>query len=176
MPYGPAAKRVKALFSKGQKDLFNRLFAGKLERPVSHRSNFIKFPRFLATRVSASKKHSTQKKKALVPLRKNQKFESLEESIMEKKLTQPKKALNSERVQGLKLKEYVCAARMLKEFCQEIEHIQKQASKRYDAEIFEETLKQDDQDKKNMEQWQDFIKSKEERHFQIGRVIKYLSD
>jgi hypothetical protein len=177
--YAPAAKRVKALFSKGQRELFNRLFAGKLQRPVSHRCNFARYPRLLPLNAAQAKKNSSPKKKTLVPVtnkKKDVKFESLEESLIEKKIAHPQKTLNPERVQGLKLKEYLCAARMFKEFCHEIEVIQKFASKKYNVEVFDENLKKDDPDQKNMEQWQDFIKSKEERHFRIGRVIKYLSD
>jgi hypothetical protein len=70
------------------------------------------------------------------------------------------------------LKEQILASRKLKELGEN----EKNASKKYDITVFEEAEAHSKEDKSNFDQWQDIIKSKETRYFQIGRVIKFLSD
>lgn len=82
--------------------------------------------------------------------------------------------LNKERVQNLKMKERVLAARKLKNL-QSIE--QRERGFTHAVTLFgkKEDMKKKEEDSAH-EQWQGLLQQKEERHFQIGRVIKYLCE
>ncbi|MES2345464.1 MAG: hypothetical protein V4494_05970 [Chlamydiota bacterium] len=82
-------------------------------------------------------------------------------------------ALNPDRVKICKLKEHHLASRKLKMISlqkQVIDHLKNKFT------IFSENLSQDFVKDERMEYWEALLQNKEERHFNIGRIIKYLSD
>jgi hypothetical protein len=173
-PYSPcknAAERVKYLFSH-----YSFFLKQKLTFPTfshSHHCNLLKLPR-LSSKVGnlsllgyeirkgrkEAKKFSAVKenKKSLSPIASG--FNSSKGS-----------ELKSERVQSWKLKEQAIASRKLKS----LKEKQNQGSKvKHKISLMQDAKKTEESNQ--LEHWENFIRAKEERHFNITRITKYLMD
>jgi hypothetical protein len=92
-------------------------------------------------------------------------------SISQKNLNhlQPENALSSARVAYCQLKEHFLVSKRLKNITKQ-EHAY---PKRHDVVAIKPSKQQDLSKNPYLQEWE---KIREERHFQIGRVIKYLTD
>ena len=172
-----AAKRVKYLFSGGKQPLVYSLFLE--ERASPHSYSPLKAPRkpaALSYKIGyPSKKKSTQSQKQTHVVTEG--WNTASKNTHQFGLSQahadgPKGTdLRAARVRLWKLKEHFLASRKLKGLTEQ----KKESSTKREIKLLAESDPQKQEDQKNQEYWEAFIKNKEERQFQIGRVIKYLS-
>lgn len=172
-----AAQRVKFLFSRGKETLDSNEYKDKKKAEKS-KFNSIEPPKLPESlknisagvlRAELRKKTKKSPHKTFQPAYKQetaQFFKSAVESVPSKGELDPK------RIRGLKLKEHILAERKLKELSKN----KKSSIKKFEAILMNEDDGQSLEDKKQFDQWDEIIKSKETRYFQIGRVIKFLSD
>ncbi|HSX12851.1 MAG TPA: hypothetical protein VLE96_00300 [Chlamydiales bacterium] len=195
-----SADRVKILFLKG-KDLLSHLISKEKAKGQGLRYILVEFPKLseilntlsnhvLREELKKSKGTSTSKPSIK---HSNLVFVSEPKSFLKPSLfnahaslspksdpDEPSGAnqaleLDPKRVKGWNLKEYLLAARKLKELRKQQKH--SHSSKRYDITLLQkEASGIKESDLEQYEQWNEIIKAKEERHFQITRVIKYLVD
>ncbi len=175
-----AAKRVKYLFSSGRQPLVYSFF---LEKKSPQRSySPLKAPRkpaALGQKIGgypAKKKPAEEQKKASVV---TEKWNAASHQTHQFGLSQalPDEALkgtdlHAARVRLWKLKEHFLASSKLKGMPKQKEG----NTVKHEIKLLVESDPQQDEDRKKQEYWEAFIKNREERHFQIGRVIKYLSE
>jgi hypothetical protein len=85
--------------------------------------------------------------------------------------------LSARRVKSWRQKEYLLASRNLQKMRREQESRNQASSKNYHITVVDE--KKEEREKEVMQesaQWVDFIKQKEERHFLITRITRFLTD
>jgi hypothetical protein len=171
-----AAKRVKYLFSSGKQPLVYSLFLE--ERKAQHSYSPLKAPRKPAAQSykigypNLTKKKEPQKKPRVVTKEWN--LPSKQPHPFRTHIDEAPKGtdLDAARVRLWKLKEHFLASRKLKGLTEQKK--ESSTSKRH-IHLLAHSDAQKTEDQRNQEYWEEFIKNKEERQFQIGRVIKYLS-
>jgi hypothetical protein len=165
-----AAERVRKLFPKGNQNFFYTL-AQQLPLHSYDRLIIPKIPsgsRSLAF-YGRNLKNTSKKERNW-----NSKQKAGEGRALTPSGTPPKQdMLNPNRVKLCKLKEHHLASKKLKMISlqkQVIDHLKNKFT------ILNEKASEEFVKDERMEYWEDLIQRKEERHFNIGRVIKYLCD
>jgi hypothetical protein len=176
-------ERVKELFPQKQIPLPHN----EVTLPFSHECSLVKLPRSalsLDLLLIKSKADKTKKKlKSFSSL--NQKELSAGARNAQKCCANQKdflilndnafgSGLNPERVRNWKLKEYLLASRNLKKMRSEQEK-GKKSSDFHNVTLIDK-LTPKSEERQNMEQWQELLKLKEERHFHLTRITKFLID
>lgn len=196
-----AVERVKDIFSTDNQHCAYSILLDEKEKDTASRYNQVKIPRVLPriqNEISKHKKKNTDEssmsKTHAISFNQTQEKELsaskwgtaaqtthqccvshkhpsmiLLESILAKG-----SELNSERVHAFKLKEHLLASKKLKTLSKENQN--GMAFRKGRIEPMPPRTSKKSEEQAIHEHWQDLLQSKEERHFQIGRVIKYLSD
>jgi hypothetical protein len=198
--YANAAERVKFLFLKGAEILISLNLMERTKLQSLKKCNLVELPKFPellrmlslnVLRAELKKKTSPSSKKAsfensnLVLVSDPNSFlkpalwdahtgSADSQTDPEAFFTKPSNELDPNRVRGWSVKEYLLAARQLKELRKQ--QNDSHASKKYEITVLQEEDSGKEEDKQQFDQWEEFIKAKQERHFQLTRVIKYFTD
>ena len=168
-----SAERVERVLSKC-KLLFLYTFLLSSDRVLSSKlqsSSFFKIPR-MPVKMNGLQYRSTAKKKT--PNATYSPTTSDSATHLFHEYPMPKRSeLSSKRVIRWKLKEYQLASRRLKGLQRQIE---KETLKSHEITHIMQPPKPKDDNSDQQKLWQDLLRSKEERQFQITRIIKYLAD
>ena len=172
-----SAERVESLLSKC-KLLFLYTFLLKSDQALTdkmQRCNFFKIPNMSLKMNPLHLKNSSQTRK-----QRPQKAVYSQAGVgptcqllRDRPLPQ-RSELSPDRVIRWRLKEYQLASRRLKQLQRQIEE---ETPKHHAITALHQQKKQEDSTQAEQQKmWQELLKAKEERQFQITRVIKYLTD
>lgn len=164
-----AADRVKRLFSEGNQHLFYTLTS----QLPTHHYDLVQIPKV----PSQLRRLSLYGKQMKSPPKKQRKWNSNEKerskALALKDRPYQRSELSPARVKLCKLKEHYLASKKLKSISSEkksLDHL-----KNYQINTLDQPADGYVKDER-MEYWEEMIHNREERHFNIGRIIKYLSD
>ena len=187
-----AVKRIKHLFSQGKEHF---LYSAFLEKHFTHEYDHLKSPRM----ISSLQKLSAEKQKAKREERKKihassktankksfyQHFES-SYSIAQNHLCSLNqryplllhfdKGLNQRKIKNLQQKEELIASKNFKKIARQTQDWMYSQFQHQVKVIKEDEEAKSKEENSSQVNWEELVNSKEERQFQINRVIKYLSD
>lgn len=187
-----AVKRIKHLFSRGKQHFLYSAFLGKC---FSHECDHLKFPNL----VRSLQKFTVEKQKLKKEKRKqfNASPSAMRDRASESQgtafssiaqnqlcslnqrhplLLHFEKRLNERVIKNIKHKEYVIAVKNFKKIARQTQDWMYGLFNHQVKVIHEETKNKKNESDQPSIFWEELIKSKEERQFEINRVIKYLSD
>lgn len=169
LPSQKAAERIKKIFTKENQIFFYTL----TKQFTSHHYDLMLVPKVpsQSRRLSfyGNQLKSFPKKQRNWNPRQNEQKQSLS---LKGDLFELKE-LNPHRVKLCKLKEHYLASRKLKSIAIQKNHTQNIKNQ---VSLLENRNSSPFEKDHRMEYWEEFIKNREERHFNIDRIIKYLSD
>jgi hypothetical protein len=184
-----AVKRIKHLFSRGKEHF---LYSAFLDKQITHEYDHSRM-------IASLQKLTAQKQKAKRVERKN--IHAASQVVNKKSTNLPpesshsiaqthlcslnqryplllhfEKGLNERKIKSLQHKEQLIASKNFKKFARQTQDWM-YAQFQHRVKVIKEDVKDAANESDNSQvQWEEFLNSKEERHFQINRVIKYLSD
>ena len=168
-----SAERIEQVLSKC-KLLFLYTFLLSSDRVLSNKlqnCNFFRIPR-MPMKMNGLQYRNMGKKKTSKTTYSTGKSDSTTPLFHDYPMPQ-RSELSPKRVIRWKLKEYQLASRRLRGLQKEIE---KETLKTHEFKPLLQPPKAKDANAEQQKLWQDLLKAKEERQFQITRIIKYLAD
>jgi hypothetical protein len=171
-----SAERVERLLSKC-KLLFLYTFLLKSEDSLNRlqQCNLMKFPKMSVKMngLDFRQPRSTGQKKDLKTTYQQAGLETSRSFLLDRPLPM-RSELSPQRVMRWKLKEYQLAYRRLKNLKKqiELETLKPHQITQLNQSKQSKEKKQDE----SKELWKELVKTSEERHFQVNRIIKYLTD
>lgn len=162
-----ALERIKTLFSQGKSQLFSQSWGSLLR---SHHCNLVKMPRVPKVHQLALLGYEmTKEKKKIQGVSWDKENISVQ---MPFSTTSSAGELKSERFQRYKLKEHVLASKRLKNLKKE----QKQEMGQHQISLLSQSSANSKDKPREIDYWEDFLRKKEERHFNLTRITKILTD
>jgi hypothetical protein len=183
-PYSPcknAAERVKYLFSHYSFFLKQKLAIRSSFH--SHHCNLVKLPRLsakvgnlslLGYEITKARKTSLPPSKKVISV--NAQKHSLPLHSHPHPLPTNGKDLKSERVQRWKLNEQLVASRRLKSLKQRETDFLNERKVKHEISLIQEDSSKNDDQRRQQNHWEEFLRSKEERQYNITRITKFFID
>ncbi len=180
-----SVKRVKGLLKEKQA-VFSKVFSFNEDKPNSiRRCGMIKIPLgCLDTSRRFRKKHELTTRKPLTPMANPKEIakEALRFALFAvlrnalRKCFEKESSINANRVTKVPYQKSFLVWRNKGALCSQKSDTARPFQNSHQVSLFEEDTLFDKKEAEEYVRWEDMIKSKPERHFQIGRITKYFSD